>query len=303
MASDLMDILKSLVTPYQGGGPVVQSDAPGTNERDVQREGQDNVMRQSVSPVTPDAWRRERHPGPGPSGVLGYADRGDPVRIAQRMHELSGRTRQRFPDLATHGRPGPHAPEFNILYDVFKSNEAYDKVILATAHNTWVVGTTLAPQTVTLDVPLPITALFNQFPGGIQVYPVLLMFSFGQSVTTATGEYSIAFIPQGGDFQYPLGEYSAGQPSINNYMRHIIRAAITDPGQQVMGQINITTNAVVGTPSIFWRMGFGFAAFIPAPAFKTSKPLHTLDWIDAAPEPALQLAPNMAQGGDAGRRG
>lgn len=303
MANDLVDLLKGLFVPTGVPGPTIQSDAPGTNERDVVREGSDynrDVPLHAEAPKTPDHWTRKRSSGPGPSGVLGYADHGDPVRIATRMNES---TRRRFPDLATHGRPGPQAPEFNIIYDALKSTDAYDKIILGTAHNIWVVGTTTV-QAVTLDNALPTLALMNQFPGAIQIYPVLLMFSFGQSVTTATGEYSMAFVPQGGDFPYPLGEYNAGVGGVYNTMRHIIRAPITDPGQTTLGNLIITSNGVTGTPNLFWRMGFGFAAFLPVPAFKGNEPLHVGDWMRGAPEPDAQLAPTMPQGGDfgAGRR-
>lgn len=305
MANDLMDILRELVTPMAEPGPVVPSAAPGTNERDVLREGQDYasaVPQHALSPAMPDRWRRARSSGPGQSGLLGYADHGDAVRIATRRNE---NTRRRFPDLATHGRPGPAAPEYNQIYDVLKSPEAYDKIIIGTAHGQWTVGTTVNPQPVILDNPLP-PNLLNQFPGSVQAFPVLLVFTFSQSILTATGCYSMSFTPDGGDISYPLGEYNAGIGSEYNSMRHIIRAPFTDPGKTVLGTFNVATpTAVVGTPVINWRLAFGLALFLAAPAFKTSHPLHVLDWIDRAPEVEEELDNSMPPGGvgGAGRRG
>lgn len=295
MPESILDTLKGFWAPAHSG--VQQSDAPGTNERDARREGQDkdDFQGKALSPVRPYTEDMVRRSGPGPSGTLGYATHGDPVKLAARIGELNGATRTRFPQVATHGRPGPASPAFNVLYDVFKSTEAYDKVILGTAHGSWVVGTTVS-QPVTLDVPLVPISLMNQFPGSVQIYPVLLLFTFGQSVTTATGEYSIGFTPQGGDFTYPLGEFNAGIASVFNSVRHIIRASITDPGQTNLGTIVITSNGVVGTPTIFWRMGFGFAAFLPVPAFRASEPFNVGDWITSAPEPERAVVPHGVPG-------
>jgi|SRR5271166_256316 len=306
----LWSILRGVWTPERSGaGAVVQSDAPGTNERDVEREGNahppGNIPSHAVAPKMPEPWHRHRTDGPGPSGMLGYRDHGDSVRVAERRNETANATRARFPELLTHGRPFV-PPQFNILYDIFKTTEAYDKCVLFTAHGTVTANNTPAVIPLTMDVastvvgasqsPLSHLQLLQQFPGALQMLPVLLTFSFGQSVVTATGEFSLTFVPQGGDVQYPLGEYYAGTGSVQNTMRHIIKAPITDPGQVALGNLIYTPNTVGGTTgTLFFRMGFGMALLLPAPAFKMPEPLQVGQWITASPEPPLQLTPSMAQ--------
>jgi hypothetical protein len=248
----------------------------------------------------PDPWRRHREEGPGPSGTPGYRNRGDDVRVATRVNEQRNTTRARFPELATHGTPFA-PPAFNILYDIFKTTDAYDKCILFTAHGSIAVNNT--PQTIPLNMdtasnvvgasqsPLSHLQLLGQFPGALQMFPILLTFSFGQSVITGTGEISLTFVPQGGDIAYPLGEYYAGTGSVQNTMRHIIKAPITDPGQTFLGNLIYTPNTVAVGGTMFFRLGFGIGLLLPAPAIKTPENLQVGQWITAAPEPPLQRLP------------
>jgi hypothetical protein len=301
----LWSILRGVWTPQpSNAGPVVQSDAPGTSDRDMEREGSDyarDVPAHSRAPKIPDSWKRNRSSGPGPSGTIGYRNHGDAVRVATRIDERQNATRARFPELLTHGRPFT-PPAFNVLYDIFKTCDAYDKCVLFTAHGNFAAGNTAVSTPLTMDPasivvgasqsPLSHLQLLNQFPGALQMLPVLLTFSFGQSVVTATGEFSLTFIPQGGDVAYPLGEYYAGTGSVQNTMRHIIKAPITDPGQVALGTLLYTPNTVAGiTGTLYFRIGFGMALLLPTPAFKLPEPLQVGQWITASPEPPEQQLP------------
>jgi hypothetical protein len=303
----LMSILRGIWTPQPSqAGPSIQSDAPGTSDRDIEREGADqhtNEPLHSQVPKIPDAWRRFRQEGPGPSGTPGYRNRGDDVRIATRMSENAHASRARFPELATHGTVFV-PPQFNLLYDVFKTTDAYDKCVLFTAHGSITVNNVAQSIPLVMDSastvvgasqsPLSHLQLLGQFPGALQMFPILLTFSFGQTVVTGTGEISLTFVPQGGDVAYPLGEYYAGLGSVQNTMRHIIKAPITDPGQTTLGNLIYTPNTVATGGTMFFRMGFGIGLLLPAPALKTVEPLQVGQWITASPEPPQQLAPNMA---------
>jgi hypothetical protein len=303
----LWQILRGVWTPHpSGAGPVVQSDAPGTSDRDIEREGSEQSRDEPLYarvPKIPDPWRRHRSEGPDAAGMLGYRNHGDAVRVATRVDEKRNTTRARFPELATHGRIF-EPPQFNILYDIFKTTEAYDKCVLFTAHGSLTANNTASSVALTMDPasvvvgasqsPLSHLQLLGQFPGALQMFPVLLTFSFGQSVVSATGEFSLTYVPQGGDVMYPLGEYYAGTGSVQNTMRHIIKAPITDPGQVTLGTLIYTPNTVAGTTgTLYFRLGFGMAMLLPAPALKTPENLQVGQWITAAPEPAEQLAPNM----------
>jgi hypothetical protein len=105
------------------------------------------------------------------------------------------------------------------------------------------------------------------------VLPVLLLWSWSQSVTTATGQYSFGWLPDGSDFVYPLGEYNASKPDEYKDYSHIIPAPIVDAGKTTLGTLTLTALGVVGTPSINWRMGIGWAYLMPTPAFKGAVPL------------------------------
>jgi hypothetical protein len=303
----LWSILRGVWTPQpSGAGPVVQSDAPGTSDRDIEREGsgqlRDEPMHSQV-PKIPDPWQRHRSEGPDAAGTLGYRNHGDAVRVATRVETGANNTRTRFPQLLTHGRPF-EPPQFNVFYDIYKTRDAYDKGILFTAHGSITANNTPAVIPLTMDTassvvgasqsPLSHLQLLGQFPGALQMLPVLMLFTYGQTVATATGEFSLLYVPQGGDVQYPLGEYYAGQTSVYNTMRHIIKAPITDPGQTALGNLIYTPNTVAGvTGTLFFRLGFGMAMLLPQPAFKYPEPLQVGQWITAAPEPALQITPNM----------
>lgn len=310
MAADnetLWSILRGVWTPQPvGAGQVVESNAPGTSDRDMEREGNEAptaIPAHSAVPKIPDAWRRERKYGPEPSGQISYRNHGDAVRVATRVGEDANSTRARFPELQTHGRPFL-PPQFNILYDIYKTCDAYDKTLLFTAHGSIVIGAAQQVIPLVMDTastvvgasqsPLSHLQLLSQFPGALQMLPVLLTFSFGQTVTSATGEFSLLYVPQGGDIGYPLGEYYAGTGSVQNTMRHIIKAPITDPGQQALGTLIYNPNSVAGvTGTLFFRLGFGMALLLPAPAFKYEEPLQVGQWITASPEPPLQLSENL----------
>ena len=244
--------------------------APGTNSRS-----------DLTTPERDSAVTAHNVPGSHPDS-LGYPMHGDGVvkspdepRLA---HEAAARmahdaSLMRFPHLASHGRAGPAVPEYNVLYSHLRDRDGVTQVISNTAHGTWVIGTT-TKQPIILDTPANLR--LSQFPGAIAVYPTLLLWTWGQSVTTATGEYSMVWELNGGDglVQFPLGEFNASRPDMTDYPRWIVPMPITDANQTTMGNLIVTSNGVTGTPSIFWRMGIGWAYLLPAPAMRGYVPLR-----------------------------
>lgn len=227
-----------------------------------------------ITPDTPDA---KTVTGKGVPASLGYHQHGDSPDLHTAEAGLA-KARERFPTLASHGRAGPAVPEYNKFYDQLRTDDAYDKIITTTAHGTLVVPSTLQ-QTVTLDTPANLRT--SQFPGAVLVHPVLMFFSFSQTVTTATGQYSFAWLLPGADFQYPLGEFNAGKADYQTYTRQILNVGVIDPGVLTLGSIVLTPTSVVGTPSINWRLGIGWAYDLPAPAYKGYIPLPAGIWQEA----------------------
>jgi hypothetical protein len=253
--------IRSLAGPNKKNGG---TDAPGTTSR------VDAFAPDLAHPLAPDS-------GTGVPASLGYPNHGDAPawRQAERAEAAVKDARRRFPELATYGRAGPAVPEFNVLYDQIRSDDAYDKIILNTAHGAWVVGTTTV-QPVTLDNPANLRT--SQYPGAIQAMPVLLLFTWSQSVAATSGQYSMFWQPQGGDFLFPLGEYNATTVQQYNSPRWVIPLVVTDPGVTQLGNIIITSTAVVGTPTILWRMGIGWAYPLPTMAFKGHVPHGAGEW-------------------------
>lgn len=248
--------------------PNAGTDAPGTNSRVDVTTPDDDVAQTAkrVSGAHPDTLGYPMHGDKlyDPSGKAGPA-----LREAQRS-ALRDQAVLRYPNLSTHGRSGPAVPDYNVFYSHLRDREAYSQIVTNTAHGSWTVGTT-SKQAITLDTAPNLH--LSQFPGAIGVYPVLLLWAFAQSVTTATGEYSMNWELLGGDFLFPLGEFNAGKPDNTEYPRWIVPMLITDANQTALGNLIITSNGVAGTPTIFWRLGIGWAYLLPAPAFKGYVPL------------------------------
>jgi hypothetical protein len=203
---------------------------------------------------------------------LGYAPIGDPTvllakRAADREIAFSGVTNERFPQLATHGRAHPITPEYNVWYDQYATREAYDKIILNTAHGTLTGPTS---QVVVLDAPARLR--LSEWPGGTQAFPVLLLFTYSQAAAATSGQYTFSFTPDGGDFIFPLGEFNATQLNTFQTQRWIIPAQVTDPGVTRLGIFTVTNTAVVAPAAINWRFGIGWAYILRAPAFKAPLP-------------------------------
>lgn len=236
-------------------GGRVATDAPGTQSRtDV------------ITPDTPDA---KTHTGLGHPDQLGYHQHGTVAPPERR--QIITRENKRYPNLAHHGRPAPEVPDYNVFYDHWGTREAWDKIILSTAHGSWVFGTTTT-QAVTLDT-LPNLKL-SQFPGALMAFPVLISWSYALSAAGTSGEFSASFVPQGGDFSFPLSEGNITVLQYTQDTRWIVPAPVVDRNPTQLGNLIITSNSIVGTPTLFWRMGFGWAYLLQAPAFKGYIPLH-----------------------------
>lgn len=240
----------------------VQSDAPGTSSRtDV------------ISPDTPVGHTPS---GLGHPDVLGYHQHGTVAapQAAAETARIIARENAKRPDLAHGGRPGPVIPEYNQFYDHWRTREGWDRFILNTASGSIALGTTgtvAAP--IVLDRPAGLR--LSEYPGGTMAFPVLLLWTWALSAAATSGEASFAFVPQGGDFQFPLNEANIlSTLTYSEHARWVVPAPTTDRGIQNIGTLLITSNTVVGPPSVFWRMGIGWAYVIPEPAFHPSQPLQ-----------------------------
>jgi len=233
--------------------------APGTNSR--------------VDVDTPDQIGTLPDSGKGHPDWLGYAQHGDAPRSPTPADAAAIRaaTARRFPALTNLGKPGPVLPEFNQFYGPWRSLE-WDKVAANSAHGTLAPGVTNSA-VVTLDSPANLRT--SMYPGAIQVFPVLHVWAFSQSILTATGQYSFTWNLPGLDFQYPLGEYNANVGGdIRDNRAFIIPAPLVDPGIATLGTITVTPTGLVGAPTINWRMLIGWAYMLPTPAFRGAVPMR-----------------------------
>lgn len=235
----------------------LKTDAPGTNSRtDI------------ITPDTPDA---KTPTGMGLPNQLGYHQHGI-VPLPERTRIIA-RENKRHPDLAHHGRPAPEVPDYNVWYDQWATQNGWDKLILNTAHGTitpLTTGSTTVP--ITLDVEAKLK--LSQFPGAVMAFPVLLFWTFALLAAGTSGVVSLGFIPNGGDFVFPLGEFNVTQLEFSLKERWIIPAPVTDHDVTSLGTLIATSNTVVGPPVIQWRMGIGWAYLLPSPAFKGYVPMR-----------------------------
>lgn len=242
---------------HKGSG----SDAPGTNSRvDITTPGR----RGSV----PDS-------GVGVPDRLDLPQYGIMPRNLPPAEEIARDSRRRYPGFATHGRPSPLEPRYNEIYGMLGTDEDYDKVPTNSANNSWPVGTGLQSQALILNENVP--SRLSLYPGAIQMAPVLLAFSWAQSVAATGGVYHVLFTPNGGDTGIDLGYFNATQ--LQGYTQHrwILNVKIADQGfgkGSVLGTFQVIELGVVGTPNFFYQLTLGWSYILPSPAFRQPRAMR-----------------------------
>lgn len=258
MPKSIFDVL---LGPKAGSLP---SAAPGTGPYEAD-------TRVNYTPGTPIAPL-------GPPNRVGYGGSGDSLVIEpnppQQDFEILQRDRMRMRGHALGGPPTPVVPRYNTLYDGLRTQTAFDTLIANGAHGSFTPATGV--QTLAVNLDNPPNLRISQFPGAIQVYPVICSFSFAPIAVTMTGAHSFLFQSAQGGFPIPLGEYNASSGNVENFA-FIVDGPIADAGQLFMGNIIYTGSTIATAAVVNWRIAFGWAYLLPTPAFRGYDSDHAID--------------------------
>lgn len=159
----------------------------------------------------------------------------------------------------------PHRkPHYNVLYNSLGVSDELVSVAdnFATGNFSPVASPGAVTQTVTATNPIHLN--LSQWPGAISCYPVIRSFHVGQSANVSDVLQFIFFDNSGNPI--PLCIYDVSNSASQNYnLGYICPSAVTDVGNQTLGQIVATTiNGTVTTPTIYWMLGISFVYLIPA---------------------------------------
>lgn len=217
-------------------------------------------------------------PSPELPDRVGYGGGGDILVIEpqprQQDFEQLQRDRARMRGHALGGPPSPVVPRYNALYDGLRTQTAFDTLVQNGAHGSLTPATGVQTLAVNLDNPPNLRT--SQFPGAIQVYPVIISFSFAPVAITMTGAHSFLFQSAQGGYPIPLGEYNASSGSVENFS-YIVDGPIADAGQLFMGNIIYTGTTIATAVTVNWRIAFGWAYLLPTPAFRGYDSDHAID--------------------------
>lgn len=160
-------------------------------------------------------------------------------------------------------------PEYNTLYGPLRTKDGWRFSAAGYANGT---VTTIAGSTVLSSVSLSLPAntqspnwRLEQWPGGVQLYLVIRMFSMGPQTASfiTQGEIDVLYISRDGN-TVPLGIIpNNGFTKYSDYT--IIPGAWTDSGDQAnLGNLSFTLNSGATTGTYSWQIGLGAAYLLPA---------------------------------------
>lgn len=154
-------------------------------------------------------------------------------------------------------------PRYNVLYDSFSSKQAWNMTADGYVNGSL---TTVANSTVSAAVALSSDPKWRleQWPGGVQLYPVLRWFSVCCITATLVTEGGIraTFTDTAGNV-IPLGCFRSLE-NVNIIHTTILPTSITDPGRQTLGTIDFFLSSGATVADYMWQLGFSAAYLLPA---------------------------------------
>lgn len=279
--ADVMDTLADRLAALLGGGGKIRaipSMAPGGGPSAAREGASDGPeARPALRPLgTP--------PSMPPSGgrVTGYGGHAQPILVEQGEdveRDLRAAIQRQLSTLRATRQRDAH-PRSRIRLNIPFSLEARIRDHTDDVVGVWSLydGTAAAPgagnstQQITVQVAtnaLPPVQKLDQYPAPMYLCLRVSSFAWVPTGSTMTGLQELWFIDQGGAV-CPLGIYNAASQTAGAYVgvSKLMTSPYTDPGNVVLGTINVNNIGIGGTPvSVRWQLGITFEGMVPDPWF------------------------------------
>lgn len=194
------------------------------------------------------------------NGGMGYVDTSDP------WANIPPHVREYLTDVARNW-PAPHTPQptYGELYDTLRTKDGWDRFVDFSFDGT-ITPSTSAPVAETLS-PItesqPINLRQGLYPGGVQAYPCVRLFSITATAGTATGALKFFWIDPSGNI-LPLGTAPAANTQYAITPNIISPTPITDNNVPTMGQLQIQMVSGATPVTLAYEVGISIVYLRPA---------------------------------------